>query len=228
MIRQIMMGKTHIAIGLAAATFTAPMLRWPGLDNGLLTFAVSAGAVVLGSLAPDLDQPGSTATKEIAGPFGKSRIAAMLGGAAAIYISDKINLKFNGYDFRLAIMVIGIILLIMAFIKHRGITHSLIGIIAAWYAFNTLQGLTIYKHYIGIPIVEPFMVGYIVHIAADFFSGGIAPLYPFVKKRIKFPVSIKTGGILDKLLIRYLALFLAIVRMLNMSNKLMAFVVRKG
>jgi inner membrane protein len=224
--KQVMMGKTHVSIGLAVATFTTPILRWPGIDNGLLTFAVSIGAVALGSLAPDLDQTRSTLTNKIAGPFGKSRIAALLGGAAAVYISE--NLQVIGHDFRQVLITFGIILLVMAFIKHRGVTHSLVGVIAAWYVVNALQEITIYQHYIGMPIVEPFMVGYIAHIVADFFSGGVALLYPIIEKRIKFPISIRTDGILDKLLIRYSALFLAIVRMLNMSNKLMTFIARRG
>lgn len=225
------MGKTHISIGLAAATFTAPMLKWPGIENGLLTFVVSVAAVVLGSLAPDLDQPGSELPSKIPGPFGKSRIAAMLGGAAAVYVSGKFNLRFVSYDFRQAVNVIGIILLVMAFIKHRGVTHSLIGVFAAWYAVTSLQNLTFYRQYIGVPIVMMFMVAYIAHLVADFCSGeigGIAPLYPFIEKRITPPIVIADGGIWDKLVVRYLALFLAIVRIFNLSGSLLSFIGGRG
>ena len=223
-----MMGKTHVAIGLLTATFAGTMVRWPGLGSGLFPFAGSMAAVVLGSLAPDLDQPGSTLTREVAGPFGSSRIAAMLGGAVALYLSGKVNVKIMGFNLSSALSLIGIILLVMAFFKHRGVTHSLLGVLAAWYAVTALQNLGFYQHYIGIAIVKPFMIGYIAHIVADFFSGGIAPMYPVIEKRIEPPYSISTGSLLDKIVIRYLALFLAIVRIFNVSGPLLNVISRKG
>lgn len=226
-----MMGKTHIAIGLAATTFTTPLLRWPGVNDSLLTFAVSVGVVALGSLTPDLDRPGSTLSSLVAGPFGRSRIAALLGGVGTIYISGKFNLRFGGYDLSQILSVIGIILLVMALMKHRGVTHSLIGVVVALYATNAFQNLGFYQHYVGVPIVKPFMVGYIAHLLADFISGeigGIAPLYPFVEKRIVPPFSIPNGGLLDRLVIRYLEFFLAIVRIFHVSTMLVSLIGGRG
>lgn len=196
-----MMGKTHIAIGLLAATFvptsgaSGTVLHWPGF-NSLFPFVVSLTAVVAGSLAPDIDQPGSKIT-QIAGPFGKNRIMAMLGGTMAIYLSGKAKGAIGSVELRTILILIGISLLIMAFIRHRGVTHSLIGVAIAGLMVSAVENTGGYQQYIGIPIVMPFLIGYTSHLLADFVSGGIAPLYPFVEKRIKPPISIETGSILD-------------------------------
>ena len=199
-----MIGKTHIAIGLLAATFvpisgaSGTVLHWPGF-NSLFPFVVSLTAVVAGSLAPDIDQPGSKIT-QIAGPFGKNRIMAMLGGAMAIYFSGKTKSVIGSVELSTILIVIGISLLIMAFVRHRGVTHSLIGVAIAGLIVSAIQNTGGYQQYVGIPIIMPFLVGYTSHLLADFVAGGIPPLYPFVEKRIKPPISIETGSIFDGLI----------------------------
>ena len=73
-----MTGKTHVAIGFAVAVASGRLMQPISLENypnlllkegaslsvliPLLTMAV---AVWLGSMAPDLDQPGSTLSRDI-------------------------------------------------------------------------------------------------------------------------------------------------------------------
>lgn len=208
-----MLGRTHVSIGLATLTYAIPGFALPSLqsDKALLAFGMTIMATVVGSLAPDLDQPGSTLARDVAGPFGKSRLMAMLGGAAAIFINQYFHI--NQY-----LTLAGIILLVMAFIKHRGITHSLLGILAAAYAVYALQGWEVYRHFVGVPIIKPFMIGYIAHIAADFFAGGIMFGYPVFKKNVKVPlITIHTGSLMDKVIVNYAAFLLAVVNVLKIS-----------
>lgn len=209
-----MLGRTHVSIGFLALTVISPPVVWPGVthDKALLAFAASLVAVTVGSLAPDMDQPGSTLPRRVAGPFGANRIMSLIGGVGAIYLNSR-------YHISSYLNLAGIILLVMALIKHRGITHSIFGVLGAWYAIKALQGDPLYVHYVGFNIVHPFMVGYIAHICADFFSDhGIAPLYPIWKKHIRMPiVHIVTSGFLDKVFINYAAFLVGIMRAFKLS-----------
>lgn len=210
-----MLGRTHISLGLLALPYVAPQLAQFAVhsESGLLSFGVSLVALVIGSLAPDLDQPGSTLTRDIAGPFGTSRVMALIGGVLAIYLNSR-------YHIHHLVTLAGIALLVMAFMKHRGITHSIFGVGIAWYAVLTLQHYELYQKYVGISIVIPFTVGYVVHLLADFCTNeGISPLYPVLKKRLGLPlVSIRTGSLLDRVVLHYGALLLAIMHFLTINN----------
>lgn len=211
-----MLGRTHISIGLAALTYTMPTLTFPAPPNGqaLLTFGAAIAAVVLGSLAPDLDQPGSTLSRDIAGPFGMSRIMALIGGIGALYL----NQRFHIHPL---VTLAGIILLVMALIKHRGITHSIFGLMIAGYGMYMVQENDIYIHYIGVSILTPFLLGYGLHIIADILAGGVSLLYPFVKKTVRIPFfSIRTGSLIDRIVVNYTAFTWAVFHFVRLSLKL--------
>ena len=168
-------------------------------------FAVNVFAVTVGSLIPDIDKPGSTITRDIAGPFGASRIMSLIGGIGLIFLTNLLKLP-------LFFLLAGVLLLVMACLKHRGITHSIFGLILACYTITILQVHPIYQQYVGIPIFRPFTIGYTAHLIADFCTNrGIAPFYPIIKKRVKMPlVTVRTGSMLDKVVINYLAFGIAL------------------
>ena len=79
--------------------------------------------------------------------------------------------------------------LLFSGVKHRTLTHSLVGLaVATWLAF--IVGYFIHH----IEITFPFFIGYASHILADMLNdAGVAIFYP-VKKRYRF-LRIRTGSV---------------------------------
>ncbi|WP_177221407.1 metal-dependent hydrolase [Neomoorella thermoacetica] len=173
-----MRGSTHLFSGLAAASLLSTNL--PGL-----------GMAALGALLPDIDQPGSMISREVAGvPFGG--IGRGIVGIAILGAWHQTRLPL--------LLPVGIAFVALAFLHHRGITHSLSGLMLAWLAIKTL----------GWPQV-PFLIGYGIHLAEDLLTpSGIPLLYPW-QERMRVPLA-QTGGLIDRTLgLAALALFLIAV-----------------
>ncbi|WP_177223972.1 metal-dependent hydrolase [Neomoorella thermoacetica] len=173
-----MRGSTHLFSGLAAASLLSTNL--PGL-----------GMAALGALLPDIDQPGSMISREVTGvPFG--RIGRGIVGIAILGAWHQTRLPL--------LLPVGIAFVALAFLHHRGITHSLSGLMLAWLAIKTL----------GWPQV-PFLIGYGIHLAEDLLTpSGIPLLYPW-QERMRVPLA-QTGGVIDRTLgLAALALFLIAV-----------------
>lgn len=217
-----MMGKTHIAGALAAwslvhSVFTRTLLTIP-LD--IVMPAVSLGGTVLSGLIPDIDQPGSIIDKELFGPLGKTRVGAMLSGLMLLAISVCLRvpvlfqlvvssrffpnlLMGHSESVSLILGLLGAVLVIMASLKHRGITHTLLGMgLFVWGADELLS----YSHVLAswrLPLLTVFGAGYLSHLLLDLISDGIPLLNPMIKKRIKLPFSIRTGSFWDVIVIRF-------------------------
>jgi len=140
-----MTGKTHIAIGFLAVMLgtkiidTALIKTFPklALNNDLKAIVViqlvAIGvAVWLGSLAPDLDQPGSTLSRDLGGPMGTTKVGALVGGLGLLYLSSHLPAILSPVPY----IGIGCILLMKCVLIHRGITHSLLGMALAGAAVN--------------------------------------------------------------------------------------------
>ena len=108
-----------------------------------------------------------------------------------------------------AIGWIGIVLLLLLFSKHRGLSHSFLFLIGATYAVREISlfyGNTDYS------IV--FASSMASHLLGDMATkSGIGLWIPLSNKRIKFPYTIKTGGKIEKVI--FIASILAVVNILK-------------
>ncbi|MDR3601667.1 MAG: metal-dependent hydrolase [Desulfosporosinus sp.] len=229
-----MTGKTHVAIGFAAAVAGGRLIQPTSFENypNLLLEGLSsrvgiqllamAIAVWLGSMAPDLDQPGSTLSRNIGGPLGRTKTTAFVGGLSLLYLATRLPVMLSPIPYlQVGLLIIGCILLLMAILKHRGLTHSLLGMGLACVAVH--WGLLVLLSdgvSFAASLFLPFLIGYGAHIVADSFTNsGVAPFYlPFMPKTQKhwhFPLHIRTGSFADKVVLRSGALFLIIVGFLH-------------
>ncbi|ODA40055.1 metal-dependent hydrolase [Desulfosporosinus sp. BG] len=217
-----MMGKTHIAGALAAWAVAYPMLVKTTLSTpqDAMILAASLGGTVLGGLLPDIDQPGSTIDQTLFGALGKTRIGAMVGGVLLLSMSiflripSLIRLVCHSSSFLSVLLhyaprislfsgVIAVALVVIASMKHRGISHTLLGMGLFLWGADTLLGY--------IPILTPWRVallyvygaGYLSHLLLDLMAHGVPLFYPVIKRRIRLPFSIRTGSFGDVVVIRF-------------------------
>ena len=217
-----MMGKTHIAGALASWALVFPMLAKTSLSStqDVLVLTVSLCGTVLGGLLPDVDQPGSMIDQTLFGALGKTRIGAMLGGVLLIGMSVFLRipvliayffhspillelLKHYGIWISLALGAVGATLVIIALMKHRGITHTLLSMGLFLWWVDTLLGFS--------PILAPwrmavllvFGAGYLSHLLLDLIADGVPLFYPIVKKRISLPFLIRTSSLWDIVVFRF-------------------------
>lgn len=225
-----MTGKTHVAIGFGIVVASGRLINpaiietYPTL---LLHNALPASAVIqllavcvavwLGSLAPDLDQPGSTLSRDIGGPFGRTKFTALVGGLSLLYLSSHLPAILIPVPYiKVGIVIVGCILLMMAILKHRGLTHSLLGMglagVAVHWGLLTLMAKGVSY---APSLLLPFLIGYGAHLVADFFtSSGVAPFYlPFVEatqKHWRWPMHVRTGAFMDTVVLRLGAIALIV------------------
>jgi inner membrane protein len=183
-----MLGKTHIALGLAAATTITSIVPVPNLtfiNDKPIEMCVLVVGTTLGSLMPDIDKIGSKIDIEM-----KKIITNFMLVLFSIYLISKIfyfdkafpntisfiysNIRQSNYSFKVGLITLISLVIFSKFTKHRTFTHSIIGVsLYTLSIFLLLKSMTI-----------AFFVGYIVHIAADSLTNsGIALLYPFVKDK---------------------------------------------
>ena len=92
-----MTGKTHVALGFAAAVAGGRLIEPTNLENyphlllqggvswsALIQLLAMVAAVWLGSMAPDLDQPGSTLSRDIGGALGRTKATAFVRGLSLL------------------------------------------------------------------------------------------------------------------------------------------------
>lgn len=179
-----MNGKSHIAVGTAAAFLINPTI-------GVSLTATTIMSAAFGSLIPDLDHPKSVLNQRIL-PV-KNKITKIfiycLFGTAVMYIN---HLKFNNNILNL----IGIILMMIGLSHHRGFTHSAFGVFIFFTAVKLFTQRYGYVHE-GMS----FMIGYASHIIADFCTyQGIELLCPLNNKNYKAPIRFSTGGGIESLI----------------------------
>lgn len=226
-----MTGKTHIAIGFAVAVACGRLMQPTSLENYpslliqegfpssvLIQLLAMATAVWLGSMAPDLDQPGSTLSRGIGGPLGRTKATAFVGGLGLLYLATRLPATLSPLPYlREGFVILGSILIMMAILKHRGLTHSLLGMGAACIAVH--WGLVVLLAD-GVSFASslfiPFLIGYGAHLVADSFTNsGIAPFYlpfvPMTHKHWHFPLHIRTGSFADTVVLRLGSIVLIIV-----------------
>ena len=187
-----MLGKTHIAVGTTLATVTAATV---GVEI-TPTFLIAAS---IGSLFPDIDHPKGMLNQKIL-PVHDGIMKSTMYGAIAFSI---IYLGKGKIDF-LMIGLLVPLLIAIAISKHRGIMHSLLCLL--WCGLILLLTNKLY----GINITIPFELGVISHILLDMFNPqGVELLWP-LNKKIKFPLYINTGGIIENTLMFIFSISLGI------------------
>lgn len=89
---------------------------------------------------------------------------------------------------------VGIIYLAMGILSHRGLTHSLEGLIIC-----TLGAVLLTKS-LGVPeLLKPFIIGYAAHLLADTVTDTGIHLSYFANLKVSLPL-IKTAGTMDRLI----------------------------
>ena len=177
-----MTGKTHTAIGIAAALTMA--IDKPPEEVLVLTLAAA-----LGSLVPDLDHPKSKLNqmflKKNNNFYKLLSFLGISGGFMYLYF-------LKGTD---VFWILSLITFLFGVSGHRGFTHSILGFLSIVFVMK------IYKLDLSFPsIYYGFSIGYVLHLVADFFTPkGIKLFYP-LDTYIASPITIKTSGKVEKII----------------------------
>lgn len=178
-----MKGKTHLVVGLAAGVTIA-------LNRDIDSFALIILGTSIGSLMPDIDHPKSKINQKLLRQKNKGNkiLFYSLIGMILLYIY---TLKKDD-----VFLLSGVISILVGVSKHRGFTHSILGIFLFMkLGENLVTKFGYYDIYMG------FIIGYIGHLFSDFLTkGGIEIFYPF-SENFSFPINIKTGGIAEKFIL---------------------------
>ncbi len=126
-----------------------------------------------------------------------------VGGVASVYILQKLGYVHPGVSDYVVVSIAALLpdvdhsssflgkrTKIFSFLKHRGLTHSILGLVLLYYILYALK--IYYFPQIG-PFINYILIGCGSHIFLDMLTpSGIRLFYP-LKKRVKIPL-IKTGS----------------------------------
>ncbi len=184
-----MTGKTHMAIGIVAALTIS--VGQP-IENQLVLVAAS----VIGSLIPDLDHPKAKLNQKLL--IIKNEIYRVLfylslaTGFIYLYFLTENNI-FG---------LLGIVTLFIGLSSHRGFTHSIIGFLAVSYMVK----LATVKYNLSL-VYSGFIIGYVLHLLADFFTiKGVRLFFP-LKTNISSPIIIKPNSEFENILFVLLTIY---------------------
>lgn len=184
-----MTGKTHVAIGVAAALTLA---HGQPVENQLALVIASS----IGSLTPDLDYPKAKLNQKLL--FIKNNLyrALFYLSLGSIFMYLYFTNKTEPF------LLLGIVSIIIGISSHRSFTHSIIGV----FAFASIVKLVTLNY--GLKsIYSGFLIGYILHLAADFLTPqGIMLFYPLkinVSSPVKFKLDKRSENIIFTLLSIY-------------------------
>ncbi|QCX34464.1 metal-dependent hydrolase [Caloramator sp. E03] len=174
-----MTGKTHVGIGVMS---TIILSQYIPIDLTVSALGISAVA----SLLPDIDHPKGIINKYLL-PFRSKGAKIAFYFALGIFVILINNFYFS-YSYLTAL---GVFFVFIGVSNHRnGTTHSLTGFLCFLFTLGYIATKLKYKNFI-----IPFSIGYLSHLSADMFtSRGIPLFYPFVKKKIKMPLTITVGS----------------------------------
>ncbi len=174
-----MRGETHLLTGVATHLTVASLVPYP---YGVISVGAVIAAIT-GALLPDIDHPGSAISRAIDPVSRGSRLIRLLLGVALLLLS---------FFFKLSsfFWFVGVVLVVLAVLPHRGITHSLLGCLL-------MSGAVLF--FSGTSFAIPFFIGYASHLVLDLVSGGIPLWYPFKESRLSYFLG-KTGGVADRVI----------------------------
>lgn len=184
-----MTGKTHMAIGIVAGLTASA-------DQPLENQLVLVMASVLGSLLPDLDHPKAKLNQKLLIFKNKFyRVLFYLSFAAGFtYLFFLTDNKIFG--------LLGLLSFFIGISSHRSFTHSIIGFLVISYTVNLIN-----TKYMLPSVYSGFVIGYVLHIIADFFTmKGIQLFYP-LKISVSSPIIINTKSSLEDIIFTFLSLY---------------------
>jgi len=180
--------KGETHVTIGVATTTALMVGGI-ISPGIIPVAAAA----IGSLLPDIDHDNSSINNRLK----MSKGAYILLAAGLLYYSR------NPIAYAAAA-----ILIVIGFSRHRAITHSLISV----------AGMYFLTEYLSDAIQLGVMIGYVMHLVADFFTKqGIELLFPY-GKNFKSPITISTGNAVE-LLISAMASLYVVYNVMMLVNR---------
>lgn len=170
--------KGHVVIGMATALVVFPLIDIP--------IKVSTVALAtLGALVPDLDHPSSILNQKIL-PINNKKTKKMVYGLISLFV---LLINYIHYN-TMALYLMGMIIFLIGRSKHRGFTHSALGL---FLFMLTIKLLT--KDYGFLYQGWAFVVGYFSHLFGDYFTeAGIGIFYPVDTDYYGAPFRIKTGS----------------------------------
>lgn len=184
-----MTGKTHVAIGIVAGlTISAEQ----PLENQLILVLAS----ILGSLLPDLDHPKAKLNQKLLFIKNKSYrtlfYLSIAGGFIYLYFQTESDI----------LGLLGLMAFFIGISNHRSFTHSIVGFLVV----SSIVKLITVKY--SLPsIYSGFVIGYALHLIADFLTiKGIQLFYP-LKINVSSPIVINTKGNLEEILFTLLSLY---------------------
>lgn len=181
-----MTGKTHMAVGVGAATIMLP-------SNDIKSILGGTALAVVGSLIVDIDTHKSKGFTFLKNLFGCTIILAILG----LIVKNKFNINIFNYITQNkeltkifpALVILLILIVLGAKSPHRSFTHSIIGFILFTIPIYMMTG----------ELFKWFAIGYVTHILTDILNKKeIKILYP-IKKGITLGLC-SADGTVDKFL----------------------------
>lgn len=205
-----MMSRTHIAIGVAAGGAVAHFLHLSIPESVGLGLVAGAGAAL-----PDIDTEQSTASRTL------FKIVPL--GALVYLVAGLVARLLGLSQTRPSLLQVGIIAAAVMLLPtatrlifgHRGATHSLL-VWSSLLAILYLYGMRESSALLGASVCLGSSVGGILPDALT--PAGVPALWPITKKRFHLlpdGLRIRTGGIIERLIVRplaYLAVALVALR----------------
>lgn len=159
-----MMSRTHLTVGMAAALALSPVK-----DVNTCLLAAAGGAI--GGVIPDVDIFDKAHKKDAVLVFLLS-LAILFGGIVCYVRKDLIISDVIGHLSIFGAFCFDLLFVIGFISEHRHFTHS----IAAMLLFSVCVSL-IFR-----PLLIPFAIGYISHLALDMLNKkGMQLLFPYKK-----------------------------------------------
>lgn len=177
-----MQGKTHFRVGIATGVAVAG-LSWEQLDFWNMTGTVIVAGIA--SMVPDIDEDGSLINKALFSKLNRKHRSFALCAVGVLIV---ILAAF--YQLPAWVTLIGVFAACVAYVPHRSVTHSLIGI--AYVSYVCFLASTSFSYAI--------LAGYISHLVMDAFTVQGIPLFWPSKQKVglkQMGVKIKSGSIVD-------------------------------
>jgi inner membrane protein len=167
----IMQGKTHLRIGLATGVAVGLVT-----STDFLTLTITVAVAAIASMIPDIDEDGSKINKWLFSSLDRKWRSLALASVGVV-----ICLFWYGASLPLWVLLTGIYATGVAYVPHRSVTHSLIG-----------MSYVLVVAYLSMPsYLYAVAAGYFSHLLADAFTvAGVPFLWPYPKK-----VGLKTVGL---------------------------------
>jgi inner membrane protein len=188
-------GKTHFAIGVASGVGLAVA---SGNTDDVGELALTIVLAGIASLLPDIDEDGSLINNFLFPSLSRTYRSFALAALGVVMI-----LLFFIKSLPLWVLLLGIFAAGVAYAPHRSVTHSLLTCAYVTWMFYTIQPW----------MAVPVLVGYLSHLFADTLtSAGVPYLWPHKKKfsMKAFGIKVKTGGSEEKLIGRLSVLLAAL------------------